>query len=85
MHADFIEEAWRYDGAVTYVRGTREPFPMLGPACKYMALFDDRPMFDALRLAFLVQADPHSGIGRMTTELQTIMRDHGAVLCGGQL
>ena len=48
-----------------YVRGTRLPFPQHGPCCKYAALFDERPVFDSLRLAFLVQADPRSGVGLM--------------------
>ena len=31
-----------------------------GPDCKYSALFDARPAFDALREAFLIFADPNS-------------------------
>ena len=52
-----------------YVRGTRDPFPEHGPCCKYAALFDERPVFDSLRWAFLVQADPRSGVGLMLEAL----------------
>ena len=38
-----------------YVRGTkRVPYPVDGPDCKYSALFDPRPVFDALREAFML-------------------------------
>ena len=42
------------------VKGTRIKFPDDGPDCEYEALFDKRPMFDALRMAFLVYGDPMS-------------------------
>ena len=42
-----------------HVKGTLQPFPVDGPSCKYAAIFDTRPAFDALRLAFLLHADPH--------------------------
>ncbi len=35
-----------------------------GPNCKYAALFDLRPMFDGLRFAFLLSADPLSRMSR---------------------
>jgi hypothetical protein len=38
------------------VRGTRLPFPADGPTCKYAALFDIRPVFDALRDAFVKES-----------------------------
>ena len=38
------------------VRGTRLPFPADGPSCKYAALFDLRPAFDALRDAFVKES-----------------------------
>ena len=47
---DFLESACGTDG---FVKGTRELFPMIGPSCKYTALFDGRPCFDKLREAFL--------------------------------
>lgn len=43
-----------------YVRGTRLPFPIDGPDCKYSALFDPRSFFDALGGAFIVFADANS-------------------------
>ena len=55
---EFLKDAfWVVNGNV-YVRGTRDAFPVIGPSCKYTALFDPRPVFDALRRAFLVHADP---------------------------
>jgi hypothetical protein len=48
---DFLNTAYNDDG---YVRCTRCEFAPDGPTCKYTALFDDRPMFDSLREAFLV-------------------------------
>ena len=44
------EEGW--------IKGTQVPFPDDGPSSKYTALFDPRPVFDPLRRAFLVHADP---------------------------
>ena len=41
-----------------YIRGTRILFPPDGPQCKYSALFDPRPEFDAIRESFIVQCDP---------------------------
>ena len=38
------------------MRGTRLPFPADGPTCKYAALFDIRPVFDALRDAFVKES-----------------------------
>ena len=42
--------------ALRLVRGTRLPFPADGPSCKYAALFDLRPAFDALRDAFVKES-----------------------------
>ena len=42
------------------VRGTRTDFPVDGPSCKYIALFDRRPIFDHLRKAFLLHAGVES-------------------------
>ena len=64
--SDFLKSARSDDG---FVRGAREPFPDDGPACKYMALFDARPVFDALRLQFLVRADPQSEVNSMMEAL----------------
>eukprot|EP00973_Karenia_brevis_P057520 7999826-Karenia_brevis.AAC.1 len=36
--SDFLQAACGNDG---YVKGSREPFPVLGPGCKYHALFDN--------------------------------------------
>ena len=40
-------------GSDGFIRGTRVAFPDDGPSCKYEALFDQRPVFDALREAFM--------------------------------
>ena len=52
---EFLMPARGEDG---FIVGTRSIFPPGGPSCKYLALFDARPEFDALRLAFLVFGDP---------------------------
>ena len=44
------EEGW--------IKGTQVPFPDDGPSSKYTALFDPRPVFDLVREAFMVAADP---------------------------
>ena len=54
-----LERAQTEDG---YVKGTRIKFPADGPDCKYCALFDARPEFDALREIFLITADPNSKV-----------------------
>ena len=41
-----------------FVRGTREDAPEQCPRSKYEALFDNRPIFDAIREDFLKRADP---------------------------
>ena len=51
------------------VRGTRVEYPTLIPVCKYIALFDERPMFDNLRLAFLL----HAGINSKPTTFLTYL------------
>ena len=48
------------------VRGTRVAFPADGPDSKYAALFDARPEFDDLRLAFLVFSDPQSKVNGLS-------------------
>ena len=48
----FLEECFYYRGGRKHVRGTQEIFPDDGPTCKYSALFDQRPEFDAIRAAF---------------------------------
>jgi len=43
------------------VRGSSgKIFPQNGPGCKYSALFDPNPSFDALREAFMIFGDPNS-------------------------
>ena len=58
-----------------YVRGTRDPFPLIGPTCRYEALFDVRPEFDALRLSFLISADPRQLIETFVTKLQSLVSE----------
>ena len=48
----FLEESFYCRGGRRLVRGTQEIFPDNGPVCKYAALFDLRPEFDAIRKAF---------------------------------
>ena len=43
-----------------FIKGTRQVFPFDGPSCRYEALFDARPEFDALREAFMVFAPDSS-------------------------
>ena len=49
---EFLKDAFSNVNGEVFVRVTRHPFPMIGPSCRYTALFDDRPEFDALRLSF---------------------------------
>ena len=64
-----LQSASTEDG---YVRGLkRVRFPPDGPSCKYSALFDPRPIFDALREAFLVYGDAN---GRATSFLRHMAR-----------
>ena len=80
-HEDnFLKEACQ-DG---FVRGTRLSFPLIGPSCKYSALFDDRNEFDALRLQFLIQADSCSGIHHIICEIERLMLERSAGLSSGQ-
>ena len=57
---------WTYEGLMSAmsadgkVCGTRVAYPTDGPDCKYSALFDERPMFDNLRIAFLLHAGTES-------------------------
>ena len=68
---EFLKDAfWVVNGNV-YVRGTRDAFPVFGPSCKYTALFDDRPEFDALRLLFLIHADQHQEVSTFVSKLQS--------------
>ena len=71
---EFLKEAFYEDGAYRYVRGTQKiPFPNDGPACRYTALFDNRPEFDPLRLPFLIYGDINSGIHTFLMRLQSLM------------
>ena len=49
--SDFLQSACSAEG---FVKGTQEQFPLLGPCCKYQALFDERTSFDELREAFVI-------------------------------
>ena len=69
---NFSEEAFR-DG---FVKGTRLPFPLIGPPSKYMALFDQRAEFDALRLQFLLQADPQVRIESFIAQLEYVLHEN---------
>ena len=53
-----------------FVRGTRELAPGQCPRSKYEALFDNRPIFDAIREDFLKRADPESKLKRVRQILE---------------
>jgi len=52
-----LQQARGDDG---FIKGTRIVFPFDGPSCKYEALFDGRPEFDALREGFMTYAPQSS-------------------------
>ena len=52
-----LQQARSDDG---FIKGTRMVFPFDGPSCKYGALFDERPEFDALREGFMTYAPQSS-------------------------
>ena len=58
------------------VRGTRIDFPVGGPHCKYAALFDERPMFDNLRKAFLLHGSSDSTPSRFLSLLESRADNH---------
>ena len=70
IRSSFLESAQTEDG---FVKGTRTPFPSNGPSCRYLALFDQRPCFDALRMSFVVDADPESGPRVLIHALATVL------------
>ena len=70
--SSFLESAKTADG---FVKGTRTPFPQGGPSCKYTALFDQRPCFDALRTSFIVNVDPQSGPRALLCALANVLED----------
>eukprot|EP00973_Karenia_brevis_P078327 10876151-Karenia_brevis.AAC.1 len=47
-------------------------FPSNASSFKYGALFDERSVFDALRAAFMVHADPKSSAVLFLTNLQSV-------------
>jgi hypothetical protein len=69
---DFLNTAHNEDG---YVRGTSCEFPADGPTCKYTSLFDERPMFDSLREAFLVGARASGRADACSTVVAQVVGD----------
>ena len=67
------EGAWLVAGSPT-----REVFPADGPAHKYAALFHRDPAFDALRFAFMVQADVDMTPVAFTERLLHVVADADA-------
>ena len=55
-----------------YVLGTRQQRPVQCLRSKYEALFDDRPIFDAIRFDFLVSADPSMKLDRVINMLESM-------------
>ena len=72
---EFLKDAFWSSNGNHFVRGTQAPFPVIGPSCKYIALFDDRPEFDALRLSFLISADPEQLLQTFVTKLQCLVHE----------
>ena len=83
--AEFLKDAFWVDNGSVYVRRTRDAFPVIGPSCKYTALFDDRPEFDALRLLFLAQTDQHQKVFAFVTKLQNLIEETMDTMAGGVL
>ena len=77
---EYLDDAfWCRNGGLC-IKGTREPFPNVNkPSCKYTALFDNRPGFDALRLSFLVDADPNKLPYTFVSKLQALIEDRKSV------
>ena len=82
---EFLKEAFWCVNDECFVRGTHDPFPVIGPSCKYTALFDDRPEFDALRLSFLISADPSQCIKTFVTKLQFLVLENIVSLSAQQI
>ena len=74
---DFLREAFdEDDDGFRHIRGMyKKPFPHDGPTCRYEALFDERPEFDSLRMAFLIHGDVNSGINTFLMRLQRLMEE----------
>lgn len=60
-------------GADGFVRGTRLSCNDQVPSCNYAALFDGRPMFDAIRVAFMRAADPTMTLNTFTDSLKKLV------------
>ena len=78
----FLQEAFWTEGGCEYVKGTRNYFPVVGPTCKYTALFDGRPEFDALRLSFLIDADQYKEVFTFSNKLQSFIEDNMETIPG---
>ena len=57
--SSFLAAAKGTDG---YIVGSRDIFPADGPCCKYNALFDPRPHYNAIRFLFLIGGDNSSTV-----------------------
>ena len=55
-----------------YALGTRQKRPDQCPRSKYEVLFDNRPIFDAIRFHFLVSADPKMKVDRVINVLEKL-------------
>ena len=82
---EFLKDAFWCVNGNHFVRGTQAPFPVIGPSCKYIALFDDRPEFDALRLSFLISADPEQLLHTFVTKLQSLVQESIEALSAQQI
>jgi hypothetical protein len=52
------------------------------PLCRYAALFDGRPMFDAIRVAFMRVADPTMTLNTFTDSLKKLVDQARRVIFG---
>ena len=75
-NSEFLKEAFLVENGIAYVRGTHHRFPLNGPSCKFTALVDARPEFDALWLSFLIHVDPPREVHKFLLKLQSPIEEH---------
>ena len=68
--SSFLAAAKGTDG---YIVGCRDIFPADGPCCKYNALFDPRPHYNAIRYLFLIGGDTSSTVEKFVEALDQII------------
>ena len=66
----WLRPAWEIVRGVQVIKDTEIPFPLDGPNTRYAALFDNRAIFNGLRVSFLRKV-----MGEQCVDLQDILED----------